>query len=101
MSDLPDHKFNTTFLSKYFSNLQDLRRTDKGNLRHHLSDILLLTLSAVLSRCQEWDEILLFGDQELDWLKKHGNFENGIPSKDTLRRFFAALDPESFQSCFV
>tara|TARA_R110002033_G_C3851883_1_gene235695 strand:- start:151 stop:1287 length:1137 start_codon:yes stop_codon:yes gene_type:complete len=101
MTDLPEHQFNTSFLTKHFSNLQDPRRTDKGNLRHRLSDILLLVLSAVLSRCQEWDEIILFGSQELDWLKKHGSFDNGIPSKDTLRRFFAALDPESFQACFV
>ena len=101
MSDLPEDQFNTTFLSKYFYNLEDPRRTDKGNLRHRLSDILLLVLSAVLCRCQEWDEILLFGDQEIDWLKKHGSFENGIPSKDTLRRFFSALDPENFQACFV
>ncbi len=58
-------------------------------------------LSAVLCRCQEWDGIVLFGEQELEWLRKHGAFDNGIPSKDTLRRFFASLDPERFRECFA
>lgn len=93
--------FNTTFLSNYFSKLQDPRCTYRGNLKHRLSDILLLVLSAVVCRCQEWDEIVLFGEQEIEWLKKHGSFDNGIPSKDTLRRFFAALDTASFNECFL
>lgn len=100
MSISSDSKFNRNFLNDYFSNLQDPRRTTKGNLRHCMSDILLLTFSAVLCGCQEWDRILMFGEHEIDWLKKHGSFSNGLPSKDTLRRFFMALDPSSFQKCF-
>ena len=95
-----ESKFNKNFLSTHFSTLKDPRCTYKGNLKHSLSDILLLTLSAVISNCQEWDSILLFGEQEIDWLKRHGSFSNGLPSKDTLRRFFTALDPVSFQDCF-
>ncbi|WP_188112238.1 ISAs1 family transposase [Aquimarina sp. RZ0] len=60
----------------------------------------MLTFSAVLCGCQEWDRILMFGEHEIDWLKKHGSFSNGLPSKDTLRRFFMALDPSSFEKCF-
>jgi len=43
----------------------------------------------------------MFGEHEIDWLKKHGSFSNGLPSKDTLRRFFMALDPSSYQDCFL
>lgn len=100
MSTTSDSKFNRNFLHLYFSTLQDPRRTTKGNLRHCMSDILLLTVSAVLCGCQEWDRILMFGEHEIDWLKTHGSFSNGLPSKDTLRRFFMALDPSSFQNCF-
>ena len=100
MSLSSDSKFNRNFLNRYFLNLQDPRRTHKGNIKHSMSDILLLTFSAVLCGCQEWDRILMFGAHEIDWLKKHGSFSNGVPSKDTLRRFFMALDPSSFQDCF-
>ena len=100
MSTSSDSKFNRNFLNTYFSNLKDPRRTDRGNLRHSMSDILLLTFSAVLCGCQEWDRILMFGEHEIAWLKKHGTFANGLPSKDTMRRLFMALDPLSFQACF-
>lgn len=95
-----DSNFNKNLLTIYFKHLKDPRRTYKGNLKHSLSDILLLTLSAVVCGCQEWDSILLFAEQELDWLKKHGSFSKGLPSKDTLRRFFSVLDPDSFNSCY-
>jgi len=42
-----------------------------------------------------------FGDSQLDWLKRFGSFENGIPSADTLGRVFSALCPEKFTSCFI
>lgn len=101
MNTTSESNFNKNFLISHFNNLKDPRCTYRGNLRHSLSDILLLTLSAVICNCQEWDSILLFGEQEIDWLKKHGSFSNGLPSKDTLRRFFTALDPKGFQDCFM
>jgi len=57
MSTTSNSKFNRNFLHLYFSTLQDPRRTNKGNLRHCMSDIPLLSISAVLCGCQEWDHI--------------------------------------------
>lgn len=96
----PTTKFNSTFLSNYFNSLTDPRRTEKGNLQHQMSDILFLTLTGVICGLSEYEDIVYFGKQELAWLQKYSSFANGIPSKDTLRRFFSALDPKSFQSCF-
>lgn len=93
-------KFNTSFLTEYFSTLKDPRRIDKGNLKHHFSDILLLMLVSVLCKCTEWDEMVLFGQQELDWFKKHGDFSNSIPSESTLRRVIGTLSSDTFESCF-
>lgn len=90
-----------TLLEKHFSELKDPRRTDKGNIQHLLSDIILLTVSAMLCGVDNWELVKVFGDNQLDWLKKHGNFANGIPSSDTIGRLFAALDPKSFNSCFI
>ena len=90
-----------TLLEKHFSALEDPRRTNKGNLQHLLSDIVLLTVSAMLCGVDNWELVKVFGDNQLDWLKKHGDFSNGIPSSDTVGRLFAALDPKSFNSCFI
>jgi len=90
-----------TLLEKHFSDLKDPRRTQKGNLQHLLSDIILLTVSAMLCGADNWELVQTFGESQLGWLKTHGDFTNGIPSSDTLGRVFAALEPKSFNSCFI
>ncbi len=100
MQDSPATKFNTTFLTEHFSDIEDPRRTDRGNLRHSLSDILLLVLVSTLCRCAEWGEMSLFGRQQKEWFAMYGEFTNGIPSGDTLRRVFERLDPAAFGACF-
>lgn len=90
-----------SLFAKYFSELEDPRRTDKGNLKHLLSDILFLTISAILCGADNWELVKTFGDNQLSWLKKYGSFANGIPSSDTIGRLFSALKPESFNQCFI
>ncbi len=36
-----------------------------------------------------------------EWLEKFLALPNGIPSRDTIRRLFAQLDPKQLQSCFL
>jgi predicted transposase YbfD/YdcC len=86
---------------KHFSSLKDPRRTTKGNLQHLLSDIIILTVSAIMCGADNWELVEVFGKNQLDWLKSRGNFSNGIPSSDTLGRVFALLDPKSFNACFI
>jgi len=101
MTELPQDSINSTFLTDYFSTIKDPRRTNKGNIKHKFTDILLLALVCVLCRITEWEEMVDFGNHELDWFKKHGDYSNGIPSESTLRRVFLSLDPVSFSSCFT
>lgn len=90
-----------TSISTHFSALKDPRRTNKGNLRHLLSDIILLTISAILCGADDWELVETFGKNQRKWLNLRGSFANGIPSSDTLGRVFAALDPKSFNACFM
>ncbi|WP_228280555.1 transposase family protein, partial [Escherichia coli] len=53
---------------------------------HKLSDILLLTICAVISGAEGWEDIEDFGETHLDFLKQYGDFENGIPVHDTIAR---------------
>jgi len=41
-----------------------------------------------------------FAENEFEWFKKHGDFKNGIPSTETIRRFLTALDTQAFQECY-
>ena len=67
---------------------------------HPVPEILLLTLCAVISGCDGWSDIELFGKTHLDFLRRYLTYKHGVPSDDTLRRFFRAIDPEKFQSLF-
>ena len=42
-----------------------------------------------------------FGEAKHDWLKTFLELRCGIPSHDTFKRVFQALDPASFLECFV
>ncbi len=69
--------------------------------RHKFIDILSITIAAVICGCEDWNEIELFGNLKKEWLSTFLQLPNGIPSHDTFNRFFAALNPEVLQQCFL
>jgi predicted transposase YbfD/YdcC len=83
----------------FFSEIPD-HRMDRRKL-HPVEEILLVTFCGMIAGCESWEDLELFGKTKLAYLQRYLPFENGIPSDDTLRRFFRALDPEIFESCFV
>ncbi len=85
----------------HFSTLTDPRTTYRGNLKHSLTDIIFLVISAVVSGADSWQSIELFGNNQQDWLRKYIVLPSGIPSHDTLGRFFSALDHQAFSHCFI
>ncbi len=83
----------------FFDNLID-PRVERTKL-HSLKDILALTICGVLSGCNDWEEIELYGISKEKWLKTFLSLPNGIPSHDTINRVFAALNPTDVQECFI
>jgi predicted transposase YbfD/YdcC len=81
--------------------MKDPRRTNKGNLKHPLEDILFLVIISVVSGCNDWETIEAFGETQLAWLRKYYPYKHGIPSHDTLNRVFAAMDSEDFGHRFI
>ena len=83
----------------HFSSLED-PRIERSKL-YPLSELLFLTLCAVIAGADGWSDVEAFGKSKEDFLKRDLPFEHGIPSDDTLRRCFRALNPDSFQECFI
>jgi len=54
----------------------------------------------VLSGSNDWNEIEDFGHNQLDWLRKYGDFKHGVPAHDTINRVFASINPDEFGLCF-
>ena len=83
-------------LMTHFADVNDPRR-DQGK-RHLLSDILPLTICAVLSGANTWVEIEEYGESKRDWLATFLSLPHGIPSHDTLSDVFARLDPPELEA---
>lgn len=81
---------------------QDLPDPRRGPLcRHHLLDILAITICAVLCGQHSWTDIELYGETHFAWLKTFLRLPHGIPSHDTFRYVFSRLDPIAFQRSFA
>ena len=88
---------SATFL-KHFNSITDPRI--ERCKKHELIDILLLAISAVLSGAEGWEDIEDFGHLKLDWLKKYGAFEAGIPRHDTIARVICRLKADEIEYAF-
>jgi predicted transposase YbfD/YdcC len=82
-----------------FSNLGDAR-IDRKKL-YPLTEILFIVLCGSICGAGSWRDFVLFGQEKLDFLREHFPYANGIPSKNTFARVFAALKPEEFRACFI
>jgi len=87
------------FLS-HFNALKD-PRTNNANMRHELSDILLLTVLAVICGAEGWTDVERFGKAKKSLLSDLLMLPNGIPSHDILGDLFSRLCPDTLQSCFM
>jgi len=69
--------------------------------KHQLIDILFLSICAVMSGAEGWEDIEDFGKAKLTWLRSYLPFDNGIPKHDTIARVLSRLNPATIQHCFV
>ncbi|APW69037.1 ISAs1 family transposase [Salmonella enterica] len=90
---------NLEKLMEHISIIPDYRQPWK--VEHKLSDILLLTICAVISGAEGWEDIEDFGNAHFDFLKQYGDFEYGIPVHDTIARVVACINPKKFHECFI
>jgi predicted transposase YbfD/YdcC len=87
----------TPLFLRFFAGLPDPRR---HNVRHVFTDILTITILAVLCKSDDFVEIVEWGRAHLEWLKTFLGLPHGIPSADTFRRVFARIDPAAFERGF-
>lgn len=78
---------------KIIKKQEDLRY--QPNIKHKMEDIILITLFAILAKCNEWTEIESFARKKEKWLRKYLELPNGIPSHDTIQRVISTLNPQT------
>lgn len=86
--------------ASFFAALPDPRV--KRTRRHELLDLLVITICAVICGVETWEDIEQYARAKKTWLQERLGLAlaGGIPSDDTFRRLFCALDPQAFGTCF-
>ena len=85
----------------FFEGTVDPRCTSRGNFRHELKDIILISLCGMLCGLRSFEEIEEFALDQVDWFRQFLDLPNGIPSHDTMERVLSMLDAEDFERRFT
>jgi len=93
-----DALLETNFLD-HFEKIEDPRL--QRNQLYTVAEILLVTLLAVICGAEGWQDVENYGKSKIDYLRCYFPYENGIPSDDTVRRFFRAINPDYFKEIFA
>ena len=89
-----------TIKRKVEQKIRDPRR-QYGNILHKLWEMVIIALLSVICKGDDYGDMEEFGKRKEKWLKEELGLElkNGIPSEDTFRRLFEAMNPREFRSC--
>lgn len=85
-------------LMRLFDDLPDPRA---HNIVHPLSNIMLIAIMAVTCGAGDWQAVHRWAKAKREWLATLMDLSAGIPSPDTFRRVFMALDPDAFERWFL
>lgn len=88
-------EFNGSILDRlidFARSVPDFRRSDKGNIRHKLADIIILMIFARECGCVGRADIIEFGRHNLKKFHKLGALRNGVPSESTLCRVESGIN---------
>jgi len=93
-----DNKDITTKFQENFVKVKD-PRVEKTRL-HSLTDIITISILAVIAGALGWEDIEEYGINKKEWLETFLELPFGIPSPDTFRRVFERINPKEFEQCF-
>ena len=88
-------------MQSHFKNITDPRQPWKTV--YNLIEIIQMTICAVVSGNDYWDDIVDFCKVKETWFRERLGLElkNGIPSHDTFQRVFQLIDPYEFELSFI
>jgi predicted transposase YbfD/YdcC len=81
----------------YLEQINDPRRTEYGNIRHKLIDIIVIAFTAALCGYEDYEAMEEFGRLKQDFLKTFLELPNGIPDESAFRRVLQCLKPRELQ----
>lgn len=86
-------------LLQAFATLPDPRKS--RNQIYPLIDIIGVAVIGILCSANDWMAVVRWANAYEAWFQSVGLCLNGVPSHDTIGRFFRLVDPKAFESCFT
>jgi len=91
-------KARLALLLKHFSELDDGR--EAWRVAYPIHEVLLLVTCATIASCDDFDEIVAWGEHNLEFLRRFSDFHHGVPCARWLRDLVNRVDPALFAACF-
>ena len=85
-------------LLKHFSDLGDDR--EAWRVAYPIQEVLLLVTCATIASCDDFEDIVDWGEQHLGFLRRFCEFHHGVPCARWLRDLVNRIDPVLFGRCF-
>ena len=85
-------------LLEHFSELGDDR--EPWRVMYPLKEVLLLVVCATIASCDDFYDIVAWGEHHLDFLRRFAAFHHGIPCKRWVRMLVNRVDPVLFARGF-
>ncbi len=85
-------------LLQQFSELDDDR--EAWRVVYPIEEVLLLVSCATIASCDDFEDIVEWGEHHLDFLRQFSDFHHGIPCARWLRDLVNRIDPALFACCF-
>ena len=94
--DLP--RARVAVLLKHFSALADER--EPWRVAYPLGEVLLLLTCATVASCDDFDDIVAWGEHHVDFLRRFAPYHHGVPCERWMRTLVNRVDPILFGRCF-
>ena len=85
-------------LLQHFSRLEDGR--EPWRIVYPLHEVLLLLTCATIASCDDFDDIVAWGEQHQEFLRRFAPYHNGVPCERWMRALVNRVDPVLFGRCF-
>lgn len=97
--DIDVQKANTVELKKLRDKAKTLKDTRiKKKCTYKIWDIVCVVILAVLSNCNDWEEIYLFAIEHKKWLRTFLQLTGGIPQAITYERVLSIIDSKELNT---
>ena len=86
-------------LLQHFSAVTDPR--EPWRVAHPLPEVLLLVVCGTIASCDDYTDIVEWGQAHLSFLRRFLPYHHGLPCADWLRTLMNRIDPDLFSACFM